>query len=83
MPFNFENMKEYLVCPKSRCDLVRDADALVSTNPDQRLSYPIVDEIPRLMADESSELSVDVWSDIMKRHGRDPVSGKSIAPAAV
>lgn len=77
MSFNFEKLKSFLICPKSRCDLVHDANALISTSPDHRLSYPIVDDIPRLLVDESSELAADVWSEIMKRHGRDPVTGQA------
>ncbi|MBL8818372.1 MAG: hypothetical protein JNL58_20260 [Planctomyces sp.] len=79
MPFNFEKLKTILVCPRTRSDLVHDLNTLVSTSPDHRISYPIVDEIPRLLADESQELSREVWSEIMTRHGRDPVTGEPLA----
>ena len=70
MAFNFEKSRSYLVCPKCHADLVMDGDSLVCTNPDVRLRYPILEDIPRLLADEAEELSVDAWKEIMQRAGR-------------
>ena len=70
MTFNFEKSRSYLVCPKCHADLVQDGDSLVSTNPDVRLRYPILEDIPRLLADEAEELSPDTWKAIMQRAGR-------------
>jgi uncharacterized protein YbaR (Trm112 family) len=53
MGFNFEKSSSYLVCPKCHADLVKDGDSLVCTNPDVRLKYPILDEIPRLLVEEA------------------------------
>ncbi len=68
MPFEYEKVKDILVCPKTRCDLVHDGDCLVSTDPATRLKYPIVDDIPRLLADEATELPTDEWTAVMQRH---------------
>lgn len=70
MVFNFEKSSSYLVCPKCHSDLVKDGDSLVSTNPDVRLKYPILDDIPRLLVEEATELSPDEWKSAMQRAGR-------------
>ena len=76
MTFDYDKVKDILVCPKTKCDLVHDGDSLVSTNPDTRLKYPIVDDIPRLLAAEASELSAEEWADVMQRHRRDGGTGQ-------
>ena len=78
MSFNYEQVKDILVCPVTRDELVHEESALVSVNPERRLSYPIVDDIPRLLEDEATELSVAEWGEVMKRHDRDGVTGQSI-----
>ena len=78
MSFNYEQVKDILVCPVTRDELVYEESALVSVNPERRLSYPIVDEIPRLLEDEATELSAEEWGEVMKRHDRDGVTGQSI-----
>lgn len=70
MAFNFEKSHSYLVCPKCHADLVLDGDSLVCTNPDVRLRYPILEDIPRLLADEAEELAPDEWKVVMQRTGR-------------
>ena len=70
MAFNFEKSRSYLVCPKCHADLVMDGDSLVCTNPDVRLRYPILEDIPRLLVEESEELSPDAWRAAMQRAGR-------------
>jgi uncharacterized protein YbaR (Trm112 family) len=75
MTFQFEHSRSYLVCPKSRSELVQDAGALISTSPATRLSYPIVDDIPRLLIDEARELPLDEWQQIMERSGRSRDTG--------
>lgn len=65
--------KEYLdilVCPLSRKELVLDGDTLVSTDPETRRRYSIQDDIPNLLIEESEELSLEEWTEIMKRHGK-------------
>lgn len=71
MAFDFAKSQQFLVCPKSRAPLVQDGDSLVCTNPDVRLKYPILEDIPRLLVDEAQELTLDAWQAAMKRAGRD------------
>ena len=70
MPFNFEKSRSYLVCPKCHSDLVMDGNALVCTSADERLKYPILEDIPRLLVDEAEELSPEAWQAAMQRAGR-------------
>jgi uncharacterized protein len=70
MTFNFEKSRSYLVCPKCHSDLVQDGESLVCTNPEVRLKYPILDDIPRLLADEAEELTAEAWAAAMQRAGR-------------
>lgn len=70
MPFDFEKSRPYLVCPKCHSDLVMDGEALICTNPDVRLSYPILEGIPRLLIDEASQLNPEDWRRVMQRAGR-------------
>jgi len=75
MTFQFKNSRGYLVCPKTHADLVEDGDSLVSTSPSARLRYPVVDDIPRLLVDEATELSVSDWQQVMARSGRSGETG--------
>lgn len=54
-----------LCCPVSRKPLVQQGDWLVSTDPDTRLRYPIRDEIPVLLREESEELDLESWNAVM------------------
>lgn len=78
MSFDFERVSDILACPLCKADLVHDGSALVCVDPAFRLSYPILDDIPRLLADEAVELSMDDWSQIMLRHNRNPETGTLI-----
>jgi uncharacterized protein YbaR (Trm112 family) len=77
MPFNFEALKDILVCPQSKAELVLENDRLVSADPDTRLSYEIRDGIPIMLIEEAQTLPSDQWSAIMTKHGRDAKTGKS------
>ena len=46
------------------------ATPLVCVNPEARFSYPIVDDIPRLLAEEAVELTPGEWGTVMQRHGQ-------------
>ncbi|MBU0509518.1 hypothetical protein KKH27_11880 [bacterium] len=56
-----------LVCPLSHARLVQDGDTLVSTDPQTRRRYRIVEGIPNMLIDESEELSNSEWKAIMER----------------
>lgn len=70
MTFNFEKSRSYLVCPKCHSDLVLDGESLVCTNPQVRLRYPILEDIPRLLLEEAEVLTPEAWSAAMQRAGR-------------
>lgn len=78
MSFDYEKVKHILVCPESKAQLVYDKTALVGTDPETRLSYPIVDEIPRLLAVEAKELTIAEWAEVMKRHNRSEQNGQPV-----
>lgn len=75
MSFEFEKVCDILVCPECRSELVYDGDALICVDPDNRLKYSIIDDIPRLLVDEATPLDTAQWSAVMRQHGRDPVTG--------
>lgn len=79
MPFDYDKVKDILVCPRSKADLVLDGSALVCANPEFRFSYPVVDDIPRLLEEEATTLSEDDWASVMQRHGRDATTGQSLS----
>lgn len=79
MAFDFDKVKNILVCPRTRKPLVLDGNLLVCTDPDQRHSYPILDDIPRLLADESAQLSPEEWRSVMERHNRSPETGEPLS----
>lgn len=77
MSFDFDKVKDILVCPKCHSELIKDGESLICTNPEIRLSYAILQGIPRLLVDEATELSQDDWAAAMTRAGRDPVTGQA------
>jgi uncharacterized protein YbaR (Trm112 family) len=77
--FDFDALKELMRCPKSKSELVLDADALVSVDPECRLAYQIRDGIPSMFPDDAVTLSRDDWGAVMARHGRDPRSGEKVS----
>lgn len=70
MAFDFAKSQQFLVCPRSRAPLVQHGDSLVCTNPDVRLKYPILEDIPRLLVDEAEELTPEAWQAVMQRVAR-------------
>jgi hypothetical protein len=69
MPISKE-LLEILACPMSHAPLVMDGETLVSTDKETRRRYKIEDGIPNMLIEESQELSMDEWTEIMKRHGK-------------
>ena len=65
-----KELLEILVCPLSHAELVLDDETLISTDADTRRRYRIDDGIPNMLVEESEELSVEAWTEIMKRHGK-------------
>lgn len=78
MTFDYDKVQDLLVCPGTRAELIKEEASLVSTDPQSRLSYPIVDDIPRLLTDEATELSQEEWTAVMQKHGRDAKTGRTL-----
>lgn len=66
MPFDFDAVADILACPQCRGKLLPFDDALVCDSCERRLSFPIVDGIPRLLVEESTELSDEEWEHLKK-----------------
>ena len=61
---------EILCCPESKADLVLDGKYLISTDKETRRKYKIEDDIPIMLIDESEQLDIETWKEIMERHGK-------------
>jgi uncharacterized protein len=79
--FNYDAVKDFIRCPKTRAELVFTGDALVSCDPDTRLRYPIVDGFPVLLVDEATPLAASDWASVMRHSHRDPVTGERAGTA--
>ncbi len=66
-----KELLEILCCPETKADLVLDGDFLVSTDKQTRRRYRIEDDIPILLIEESEQLDLETWEEIMKKHGRE------------
>ena len=78
MAFEFEAVRGILACPHCRCELVFTGEMLICTGADHRRSYPVTDDIPRLLPEESAELTEQEWSRVMTQHERNPQTGKAL-----
>jgi uncharacterized protein len=65
-----KDLLNILCCPETKADLVLDGNFLVSTDKNTRRRYRIEDDIPIMLIDESEQLDVKMWEEIMKRHGK-------------
>ncbi|MCW8849053.1 MAG: hypothetical protein OQJ81_03665 [Melioribacteraceae bacterium] len=63
-----QDLLEILCCPETKADLVLDGDYLVSVDKNTRRRYRIEDDIPVMLIDESEQLEIAEWTDIMKKH---------------
>lgn len=68
MDFDFDAIKDILVCPQSKTALVRDGDTLVCLDENCRLSYEIQEGIPIVLVDDATELAREAWDEVMARH---------------
>ena len=66
-----QDLLNILCCPETKAELVLDGDTLVSTDKNTRRRYRIENDIPIMLIDESETLSVDEWTTIMKKNGRE------------
>lgn len=65
-----KDLLDILCCPESKADLVLDGETLVSTDKETRRRYKIEDDIPIMLIDESEQLDMDTWKEIMLKHGK-------------
>ena len=65
-----KDLLDILCCPETKADLVLDGETLVSTDKKTRRRYRIEEDIPIMLIEESEQLSLDEWIEIMKRHGK-------------
>ena len=65
-----KDLLDILCCPETKAELVLDGETLVSTDKKTRRRYRIEDDIPVMLIDESEQLSMEKWTDIMKKHGK-------------
>lgn len=65
-----KELLEILRCPEAKTPLVLENDSLVSLDKNTRRSYPIKDEVPIMLLDQSTQLSLEEWTSIMKKHGK-------------
>lgn len=63
-----KDLLEILCCPETKADLVLDGDYLVSVDKKTRRRYRIEDDIPVMLIDESEQLEIAQWTEIMKKH---------------
>ena len=65
-----KDLLEILCCPETKAELVLNGETLVSTDKKTRRRYRIEDDIPVMLIDESEQLSMEAWIEIMKKHGK-------------
>lgn len=65
-----KELLDILVCPETKAELVLDGNYLVSTDKNTRRRYRIEDDIPIMLVEESEQLSIEEWTEIMKKHGK-------------
>ena len=65
-----KDLLDILCCPETKAELVLDGETLVSSDKKTRRRYRIEDNIPVMLIDESEQLSMEDWTEIMKKHGK-------------
>ena len=65
-----KDLLDILCCPETKAELLLDGETLVSTDKKTRRRYRIEDDIPVMLIDESEQLSMEEWTEIMKKHGK-------------
>jgi uncharacterized protein YbaR (Trm112 family) len=65
-----KELLDILCCPETKADLVLDDNTLVSTDKRTRRRYRIEDDIPIMLVDESEQVTMEEWKEIMKKHGK-------------
>lgn len=66
-----KELLDILCCPETKADLILEGNYLISTDKNTRRRYRIEDDIPIMLIEESEQLSLEEWTEIMKRNGRE------------
>ena len=64
-----KDLLEILACPETKAPVVLEGAWIVSTDPTTRRRYPVKDDIPIMLIDESEMLGEEEWRVVMKKHG--------------
>ena len=67
MPISAQ-LLEILACPMTKAKLVLEGNWLISTDAKTRRRYPVKDDIPVMLIEESEEMNETEWREIMQRH---------------
>jgi uncharacterized protein YbaR (Trm112 family) len=65
-----KELLDILCCPETKADLVLEGNTLVSVDKNTRRRYRIEDDIPVMLIDESEQVPMEEWKQIMKKHGK-------------
>ena len=65
-----KDLLEILCCPETKADLVLDGNTLVSVDKNTRRRYRIEEDIPIMLIEESEQLSMEEWRNIMQKYGK-------------
>ncbi|MBK8944840.1 MAG: hypothetical protein IPM32_06145 [Ignavibacteriae bacterium] len=65
-----KDLLDILCCPETKTDLVLEGNFLISVDKATRRKYRIEDDIPIMLIDEAEQLSLEEWTEIMKKHNK-------------
>jgi uncharacterized protein len=65
-----KELLDILCCPETKAELVLDNNFLVSTDRNTRRRYRIEDDIPIMLIEESEQLDIETWKQIMQNHNK-------------
>ena len=65
-----KELLDILCCPETKADLVLDGNFLISTDKATRKRYRIENDIPIMLIEESEQLDIHIWKEVMKKHGK-------------
>lgn len=65
-----QDLLNILCCPETKADLVLEGNFLISTDKATRRRYKIENDIPIMLVEESDQLPLEEWQEIMKKHNK-------------
>ncbi len=76
--FNFAAVQQFVRCPASGAELLPTENALISSDPEHRLRYAIVNGIPNLIVEDAEAMPLADWQELMRQSQRDPETGQPL-----